>query len=71
MSVYLGIVKAWPRDPRKGIYVPLEVPEKLPQGQLACGSQAFLATLLFDPSISALSIIELQSPQRVGLFIRL
>nr|CDP99000.1 Bm13153, isoform b [Brugia malayi] len=27
------------------------------QGSLACGSQAFIATLLFDPSMSALPII--------------
>ena len=26
--------------------------------ELACGSQAFIATLLFDPSMSALPIIE-------------
>ena len=31
-----------------------EVSENLPQGKLACGSQAFEATLLFDPSMSAL-----------------
>ncbi|GJS03457.1 hypothetical protein Tco_0319965 [Tanacetum coccineum] len=30
---------------------PLEVSEKLPTGITACGSQAFIATLLFDPSM--------------------
>ena len=29
--------------------------KKMPLGFLACGSQAFIATLLFDPSVSALS----------------
>eukprot|EP00830_Metopus_es_P015346 TRINITY_DN43_c0_g1_i3.p1 TRINITY_DN43_c0_g1~~TRINITY_DN43_c0_g1_i3.p1 ORF type:complete len:206 (+),score=-34.61 TRINITY_DN43_c0_g1_i3:1607-2224(+) len=38
-----------------------EVTEKLPQGQLACGSQAFIATLPFDPSMSALPIIKKQN----------
>ena len=28
--------------------------EELPQGKLACGSQAFIATLLFHPSMSGL-----------------
>src|ERR1700753_2077213 len=28
--------------------------------ELACGSQAFIATLLFDPSMSALPIIPMQ-----------
>ena len=37
---------------------------------LACGSQAFIATLLFDPSMSALPIIETQKSQSVGLFTR-
>jgi hypothetical protein len=38
--------------------------------ELACGSQAFIATLLFDPSMSALPIIEKQNSQSVGLFTR-
>ena len=33
-------------------------------------SQAFVATLLFDPSMSALPIIETQKSQSVGLFPR-
>ena len=36
--------------------------------ELACGSQAFIATLLFDPSMSALPIIVKQNSQSVGLF---
>ena len=43
---------------------------KIPQGYLACGSQAFIATLLFDPSMSALPIIEMQKCQSVGLLTR-
>jgi hypothetical protein len=53
--------------------IKLEVPEKLPQGltkELTCGSQAIIATLLFDPSMSALPIIEKHKSQRVGLFTR-
>ena len=38
--------------------------------ELACGSQAPIATLLFDPSMSALPIIEKHHFQRVGLFTR-
>jgi len=38
--------------------------------ELTCGSQAYIATLLFDPSMSALPIIVLQKAQRVGLFTR-
>ena len=38
--------------------------------ELACGSQAPIATLLFDPSMSALPIIETQKSQSVGLFTR-
>jgi len=38
--------------------------------ELACGSQAFIATLLFDPSMSALPIIVKHNSQRVGLFTR-
>ena len=53
-------VKAWPIDPSGLKRFQLEVSEKLPQGTLACGSQAFIATLLFDPSMSALPIIETQ-----------
>ncbi len=36
--------------------------------ELACGSQAFIATLLFDPSMSALPIIVKQNSPSVGLF---
>ena len=38
--------------------------------ELACGSQAPIATLLFDPSMSALPIIVRHNSQRVGLFTR-
>ena len=38
--------------------------------ELACGSQAPIATLLFDPSMSALPIIVMYKSQRVGLFTR-
>lgn len=37
-------------------------------GKLACGRQAFIATWLFDPSMSALPIIVKQNSQSVGLF---
>ena len=36
--------------------------------ELACGSQAPIATLLFDPSMSALPIIVKQTSPIVGLF---
>jgi len=36
--------------------------------ELACGSQAFTATLLFDPSMSALPILAKQNSLRVRLF---
>jgi hypothetical protein len=45
-----------------------EVSEKLPQGELACGCQAFIAPGLFDPSMSALLIIPLQKAESVRLF---
>lgn len=38
--------------------------------ELACGGQAFIATPLFDPSMSALPIIVKQNSQSVGLFTR-
>ena len=38
--------------------------------ELACGSQAPIATLLFDPSMSALPIIVKQHSPSVGLFTR-
>ena len=47
-------MKTWPIDPLGLRNIQLEVSEKFPQGELACGSQAFIATLLFDPSMSAL-----------------
>lgn len=34
----------------------------------ACGSQAFIATLLADPSMPALHVTDMQTSQRVGLF---
>jgi hypothetical protein len=37
-------------------------------GKLACGRQAFIATWLFDPSMSALPIILKQNSVSVGLF---
>ena len=36
--------------------------------ELACGSQAFIATVLFDPSMAALPIIPKQNSVSVGLF---
>jgi hypothetical protein len=36
--------------------------------ELACGRQAFIATWLFDPSMSALPIILKQNSVSVGLF---
>ena len=45
-----------------------EVSDKLPLGKLACGSKAFVATLLFDPSILALPIIATQKSPSAGLF---
>jgi len=38
--------------------------------ELACGRQAFIATWLFDPSMSALPIIAKQNSPSVGLFTR-
>ena len=61
-------MKAWPIDPLACRNLTLEVSEKLPQGSLACGSQPFIATLLFDPSMSALPIIAKQNSPSVGLF---
>ena len=63
-------MKAWPIDPLGLRSIQVEVSEKLPQGKLACGSQVFIATLLVDPSMSALPIIETQKSQSVGLFTR-
>ena len=48
--------------------IQLDVSETLPQGSLACGSPAFIATLLRHNSMSALPIIETQQSQSVGLF---
>ena len=53
-SVRIQTVKTWPIDPLGLRNIQLEVSEKFPQGELACGSQALIATLLFDPSMSAL-----------------
>ena len=63
-------MKTWPIDPLGLRKIQLEASEKLPQGQLVCGSQAFIATLLFDPSMLALPIIKTQKSQSVGLFTR-
>ena len=49
----------------KGSYLPVRSRE------LACGRQAFIATWLFDPSMSALPIILKQNSVSVGLFTRL
>ena len=61
-------MKAWPIDPLAFLNFKLEVSEKLPQGYLACGGQAFIATSLFDSSMSALPIIDSQKSPSVGLF---
>ena len=51
------------------LWYELFLPERVPVIQeLACGSQAFIATLLFDPSMSALPIIPKQNSVSVGLF---
>ena len=57
-------MKAWLIDPSGLRSKQLEVSKKLPQEQVACGSQAFIATLLFDPSMSAFLIIETQKSQK-------
>ena len=44
----------------------LEVSELLPQELLACGNQTFIATLLCDPSMSALPIVETLTSKSVG-----
>ena len=46
----------------------LEVSEKLPQGQLDCGSQLFIATLLFGFLILDIPIFSSQKCPIVGLF---
>ena len=43
-------------------------PRELGIRELACGRQAFIATRLFDPSMSALPIIAKQNSPSVGLF---
>jgi hypothetical protein len=42
----------------------------VPCPYVACGGQAFIATSLFDPSMSALPIIAKQNSPSVGLFTR-
>ena len=42
--------------------------EEVGSKELTCGSQAHIATLLFDPSMSALPILRLQKGAMVGLF---
>lgn len=49
-------MKVWPIDLLVPRSLELEVPERLPQGLLACGTQAFIATFLFDPSMPALEV---------------
>ena len=61
-------MKAWPVDPLGLKSIQVEVSDKLPQGYLAGGSQALIATLLFDRSMSALPITGIQKSQSVGLF---
>jgi hypothetical protein len=61
-------MKARPIDPLDLQSLKLEVSEKLPQGQLACGSQAFIAMLLFETSMSAPPIIVKQNSPSAGLF---
>ena len=63
-SVFAPLKKAKVND--AGRKCPVEIGSK----ELTCGSRAFLATLLFDPSMSALPIIVLYKAQRVGLFTR-
>jgi hypothetical protein len=43
-------------------------PRAVGSEELACGGQAFIATSLFDPSMSALPIIPKQNSVSVGLF---
>ena len=46
----------------------LEILKPVGRKELACGGQAFIATSLFDPSMSALPIIPKQNSVSVGLF---
>jgi len=62
-------VKAWPSDPLVFLGLDAEVSEKLPQGSLAGGDQAFKASSLVDASVSARPSIVPQSRLSVGLFI--
>jgi hypothetical protein len=55
-------------EPEKAVTLFGNVQGKLGIKELACGSQAFIATLLFDPSMSALPIIAKQNSPSVGLF---
>ncbi|CAL6280552.1 unnamed protein product [Bathycoccus prasinos] len=69
LSVLAQTVKAWPIDPLACRNLTLEVSRRsYHRDNLACGSQAFIATLLFDPSMSALPIIAKQDSPSVGLF---
>ena len=46
-------MKTWRINPLGLSNVQLEVSEESPQGYLACGNQAIMATLLFAPWMSA------------------
>ena len=61
-------MKVWHIDPLYLQNLRLEVSKKLPQGYLACGSQAFIEMLFFDLLKSVLPIIVKQNSPRVGLF---
>ena len=61
-------MKTWPIDPLGLRNIQLEVSTKLQQGKLACGSQAFIATLLCGSFDVGSPIIRTQKSQSVGLF---
>ena len=57
-------MKAWPIDPFDYLGVLSKRCQKsYHRDNWPCGSQAFIATLLFDPSMSALPIIVKQNSQ--------
>ena len=59
-------MKSWPIDPLVFKNFKLEVSEKLPHRQLACGSLAFKAKWLFDHSMLALPIIVKQNSRSIA-----
>ncbi|GJU53514.1 hypothetical protein Tco_1227228 [Tanacetum coccineum] len=68
-AVRIRTVKAWPNDPLDLRNLKLEVFRKgYDRDILALWQQAFIATLLFDPSMSALPINVKQNSPSVGLF---